>query len=305
MKKPLFGLIGTISRDDITCADGRRLHQLGGILYQAAALCALGEKTIVFANLADGLAAEVKPVLEGWPTLDRRGLTPVPGPGNWVNLVYPPRGERREVLQSAVPELDAEKIVRKLRRLDFLVMVVNSGFDISLASWRKVVEAAACPVWFDVHSLTLAPTVGAERVYRPIPDWKDWARGATYLQANRQEIACMLGRPDEEPAAESIARLCGEALDLGLEAVFVTLGKEGGLVATRRGSPRIGIRDDRSVVDTTGCGDIFAAATASRLARGEDPVSAAAFGLDLASRAAYSAGVSEAYELVRRLRSAV
>ena len=304
MKKPAFGLIGTISRDEITCADGRRLSQLGGILYQAAALCALGERTIVFANLAEGLAGEVKLLVAGWPTFNRGGLTPVPGPGNRVDLVYPPRGERREVLAGAVPELDPGRIVPRLRRLDFLVMVVNSGFDLSLASWREVIDAASCPVWFDIHSLTLVPSLGVARAYRPIPDWKDWVRGATYLQANRQEIACMLGRPADEPDSESIARLCAEALDLGLEAVFVTLGKEGGLVATRRGSPRIGIRDDRTAVDTTGCGDVFAAATASRLARGEDPVSAAAFGLDLASRAAYSAGVQEAYDLVRRLRPA-
>ena len=304
MKKPVFGLIGTISRDEITCPDGRRLEQLGGILYQAAALCALGEKTVVFANLAEGLAAEVEPLLAAWPTFSRKGLASVTGPGNRVNLFYPPRGERREVLSSAVPALEPGRIVPGLRRIDFLLMVVNSGFDLSLESWRRVVDAASCPVWFDIHSLTLQPSLGVERAYRPIPGWKDWARGTDYLQANRQEIACMLGRPDEEPSAEAIARLCGEALDLGLEAVFVTLGKEGGLVATRRGSPRIGIRDDRTVVDTTGCGDIFAAATASRLARGEDPVSAAAFGLDLASRAAYSAGVREAYDLVRRLRSA-
>jgi hypothetical protein len=304
MQRPLFGLIGTISRDEIICADGRRLDQLGGILYQAAALCALDERTIVFANLAEGLAAEVKPLLAGWPTLRRAGLVPVPGPGNRVRLVYPERGERREVLESAVPPLDPDRIVRKLRRLDFLVMVVNSGFDLSPGSWRAVVESAACPVWFDIHSLTLVPALGVERPYRPIPDWRDWVRGATYLQANRQEIACMLGRPDAEPSPAEIGDLCREALDLGLEAVFITLGKEGGLVATRGGMPRIGIRDDRTVVDTTGCGDVFAAAAASRLARGEDPVTAAAFGLELASRAAYAAGVRATYELVRRLRPA-
>ncbi len=296
-----IGLIGTISSDEIAYEDGRRFHQLGGILYQSATLCGLGEETVLFVNLAEGLTAEVESIIARWPTLQREGITRVSGQGNRVRLFYPATGERREVLESAVPELNPGPIVRALPKLDLLVMVVNSGFDLSLASWRDIADAAACPIWFDVHSLTLTKGLCVPRGYRPVPEWRDWVRGATFLQANRKEVACLLGRPDAEPSPAEVERFSREALDLGLEAVFITLGKDGGLVVMPEGHKRIGLADAGRVVDTTGCGDVFCAAAASRLVRGEDAFAAASFGIELASRAASLPGVIKAYELALTL----
>ncbi|OGD18217.1 MAG: hypothetical protein A2Y69_14820 [Candidatus Aminicenantes bacterium RBG_13_59_9] len=295
--RPIFGLIGTISRDEIAYQDGRAFRQLGGILYQAATLCALGERTQLFANLADGLASEVDDLVAGWPTLSRTGLCRVPGPGNLVHLFYPEKGERREVLESTVPAIEPERIIRALPQLDALIMVVNSGYDLTLESWRAVAEAAVCPIWFDIHSLTLERGLGEQRRYRSIPEWKDWVKGASYLQANRKEIACMLGHPDSPVEPAEIEAACRGALDLGVKAAFVTLGKEGGLAATAERTRRIGLTDDGRPVDTTGCGDVFCAATVSRLVHGADPAEAASFGISLASQAAFSSGVRETYDL--------
>jgi hypothetical protein len=298
-----FGLIGTISRDEIAYENGRTFRQLGGILYQAATLCGLGEPTHLFANLAEGMAPEVEALAGGWPTLHRDGIRRVPEPGNLVHLFYPGKGERREILESAVPALESERIIRALPQLDLLIMVVNSGFDMTLESWRAIVDAAACPIWFDIHSLTLAKILGEPRSYRPVPEWREWVKGAAYLQANRKEIACMLGRPDAPVCPADIDELCREALDLGLKVVFVTLGKEGGLAATAEGTQRIGLSDAGQPVDTTGCGDVFCAAAASRLARGADPFAAASLGISLASRAAFSAGVKDTYKLALEIRN--
>jgi len=298
-RRPAFGLIGTISRDEIAYQDGRAFRQLGGILYQAATLCALGERTRLFANLADGLASEVDALVDGWTTLSRDGLFRVRGPGNLVHLFYPEKGERREVLESTVPAIEPERVIRALPQLDALIMVLNSGYDLTLESWRAVAEAAVCPVWFDIHSLTLERVLGEPRPYRSIPEWKKWAEGASYLQANRKEIACMLGHPDSPVGPAEIDTVCRDALDLGVKAVFVTLGKEGGLAATAEGTRRIGLADDGRPKDTTGCGDVFCAATVSRLVRGDGPAEAASFGISLASQAAFSSGVQETYALAQ------
>jgi sugar/nucleoside kinase (ribokinase family) len=303
MEKPVFGLIGTVSKDEIRHENGPSFLQLGGILYQAAVLCALGEETVLFANVPETFEAAIEEIVGPWPTLRRDGLRTVPGPGNRVHLFYPEHGERREVLESTVPALDSERVTRVLPRLSMLIMVVNSGFDIVLDDWRRIADAAACPVWFDVHSLTLARVLGKPRSYRPVPEWKEWAKRGSYLQANRQEIACMLGRPEMPVTPEDIDLVCREALDLGLKAVFVTLGKEGGLAVTRDRSERIGLTDSGRPLDTTGCGDVFCAAAASRLVHGADPFAAASFGINLASRAAFAAGIRETYDLARRLSS--
>ncbi len=183
-------------------------------------------------------------------------------------------------------------------------MVVNSGYDLELDSWRRVVGAATCPVWLDIHSLTLEKTLGKPRAYRSVPEWIEWARGSTYLQANRKEVACLMGRPDRAADREDIRRFCRQALDVGAEAMFITLGREGALLATPSGEKTIGLSCGPDVLDTTGCGDVFCAATASALFRGAVPEDAARFGVDLASRAAGVAGVRETYELALRARPA-
>lgn len=300
---PQFGLIGTISRDEIIYPDGRTFHQLGGILYQAAALCGLGEETVVFANLSDDLASEVEETIGSWPTFKRTGLHRVPGPGNLVHLTYPDLGERSEVLESAVPGLDPGLIDRSLSGLDLLVMVVNSGYDIELGDWRKIADAARCPIWFDIHSLTLKKALGVPRAYRAVPEWTQWARSAAYLQANRKEVACMLGRPDSTATDAEVERLSRRAIEeLGLKAVFVTLGKEGAMVAEPGRLERVGLSDPGLAVDTTGCGDAFCAAAIARLVRGASPTEAAAFGVDFASRAAMVSGVAKTYELAAAIQ---
>ena len=180
-----------------------------------------------------------------------------------------------------------------------LISVINSGFDIELAAWRRVVEAASCPIWFDVHSLTLTQVVGGTRRYRPLPEWTEWAAGVSYLQANAQEVASMRGDPERLPGREGVLEFGRAAMDLGVRAVFLTMGKDGALVLTRDGARQVGCREQGRVVDTTGCGDIFCAGTAAMLALGSAPEEAAAFGVELASEAVGAAGVVATYELIK------
>ncbi len=297
-----FVLIGAISRDEITREGGGNFVNLGGVLYQAAVLCGLGRTIRLYTHLADGLAAEVESLTADWLTLGREGLVRVPGPGNRVRLSYPLRGERVEVLRSAVPPLDPGPILHDLSGLSFLIMVINSGFDIELESWRRVADASTCPIWLDIHSLSLEKVLLQPRAYRAVPEWEDWARGVTYLQANRQEVACMLGLPEREAQPADIRLFCRRALDLGLSAVFITLGSEGALVSTVAADHQVEPSLVAEVVDTTGCGDVFCAATSSALSSGASPEEAVRFGVDLASRAAQVAGVRETYELALRWR---
>lgn len=300
---PVFGLIGTVSWDEIYDETENRFASLGGVIYQAAVLCGLGQETQLYAHLADGLAPQFDILTKDWPLLRREGLSRVPGPGNRVRLFYPGQKERVEVLESVVPALDPGPVLGDLARLDFLIMIINSGYELELADWRKIVEAASCPIWLDIHSLSLERALGRPRAFRPIPEWRDWARGVAFLQANRQEVACLMGRPERPATAEDIREFCRLALGLGLEAVFITLGREGALVTTSHQEKMIAPRRAVRVKDTTGCGDVFGAAAAVRLSRGSSPVEAGRAGVDLASLAVQVAGVRETYELALTLVS--
>jgi sugar/nucleoside kinase (ribokinase family) len=296
---PRFALLGTITRDVITQASGRVFSGEGGILYQAAGLCGLGRPVTLYSNVGQDIFSRIRPVLDGWPTLDSSRIHVVPGPGNTVFLHYPEKGERVEVLESHVPPLRPGGLLREVPAVGFLIMVINSGFDISLRDWRRIVRRAACPIWFDFHSLALTLEMHTARRYRPLPEWRAWAEGTTYLQANLKEVSSMLGDPEKVPSRERLLRFWNQASELGPRAAFITLGPEGVIVLQPGGLKTVALSGAKTVVDTTGCGDIFCAGAAAFLASGADPIEAAAFGAELASEAAGVAGFEAAYRLVR------
>ena len=297
-KKRRFALLGTVTHDVITQASGRVLSGEGGILYQAAGLCGLGQPVRLYTNIGRDIFLRVKPVLDGWPACDSSRIRVLPGPGNSVFLHYPEKGERVEILESHVPPLRPDLLLQDLPAVSFLILVVNSGFDISLRDWRRVVRRAQCPIWFDVHSLALTLELHSARRYRPLPEWKEWAEGTTYLQANLKEVASMLGDPERAPSHDEISQFGKQAFELGIQAVFITLGAEGVFVLLPGRTKKLGPTKAGNVVDTTGCGDIFCAGAAALLASGADPVEAAAFGSELASEAAGVSGIESTYNLV-------
>jgi sugar/nucleoside kinase (ribokinase family) len=299
-KKDRFGLIGTVTQDVITQASGCVLSGLGGILYQAAGLCGLGQRVILHTNVSQDLFPQVKSLLDGWPTCDSAAVGLVPGPGNRVFLHYPEEGERIEVLESHVPPLRPDRLLEDLPRIGFLILVINSGFDITLPDWRRVVERAECPIWLDIHSLPLSPELHKPRRYRSLPEWEDWAKGVTYLQANLKEVAAMLGDPERVPSGEELEGFGETALALGIQGIFITLGSEGVLVMAPGVLRKIAAPKAREVVDTTGCGDILCAGTAALLATGAEPVDAAVFGTELAAEAALVSGIEQSYEWIRK-----
>lgn len=296
-----IALLGTITHDFITSETGEETHGLGGILYQAAVLCGMRHTTALFTNLGEELYPAVHNLTRDWINLDTRNLHPVPGPGHRVRLHYPSRGERREVLESAVPPLDPAKIVRHAAEMEFLVLALNSGLDMTLSGWRTVVRASACPIWLDIHSLSLSQNLGSPRRYRPLPEWVEWAEGVDYIQANSAEAACMREAPGSHPGRSELDELARQAFEIGVKALIITLGREGVWISTPRKTGLIPTHRAEIVADTTGCGDVFCAGTAARLCEGADLFTAAAYGVRLATEAVGISGVAETYRLISNL----
>jgi sugar/nucleoside kinase (ribokinase family) len=293
-----FGLIGTITYDVISNEEGKIHEGLGGVLHQAAVLCGLEQQVNLYTNLGRELEAEVQELTKEWPTFYREGIHVVSGPGHRVFLYYPHQGERIEVLETEVPPVIPDRILQDLPRLDFLLMVLNSGFDMTLRDWQRVKENAVCPIWLDIHSLPLEKKIGRPRKYVLVRDWKDWVEGIDYLQANKTEVAALLGCPGKNPTREDLASFGVMVCEMGLKAVFITLGAEGALVVGKKGPRDMAAIEGKSVVDTTGCGDVFCAGTAVSLSKGHDPYESALYGMEIASATARLSGISQIFKLM-------
>ena len=296
-----FALLGTITYDRIRSQSGFLWQGLGGVLYQAATFCALGEEVCLYTLLSQKLKAEVERITSGWPNFQQRGINLVPEAGNEVHLYYPPEGERVEILKSVVPPLKPDTLLKGLHghQFEMLMAVFNSGFELKLKDWHKIVHTIPCSIWVDIHSLCLSRELNRPRRYVPIPEAWAWIEGVNFIQANAKEAASLLGHPQEHPSSAELLDFAEKAFLLGTKALFVTLGKEGVLVITPKGAETISAAKANQVVDTTGCGDVFGAATALKLRAGLEPVEAASFGLELASRAVFVRGIVETYKIIK------
>ena len=195
-------------------------------------------------------------------------------------------------------------MIEDLPELGMLILVVNSGFDIRLSDWRQIVRSASCPIWIDVHSLCLSRELNVPRKYLPTIEWKKWAEGVSFLQANVKEVASMCGVPDQVPSEDGLLQFGESVFDLGVKAVYLTLGKDGVLVMKPGNFMKISAPQAESVIDTTGCGDVFCSGAAVKLTSGKDPFESARFGLELASRAVEIKGIEETFRLVTKYQVA-
>ena len=279
-------VIGDFMLDQIICGDAVRLSPdapvpvlratdtrsvPGGAGNVAACLGALGGEAIcvgvVGADeegriLREALAArgcDVVGLLEapgGRPTTVKRslvGLAQRRHPQKMFRLDF----ESREPLP---PEMVDAMLAEIDRRLDDVDVVCLEDYG------KGVCEQPLCRAVIErcrSRGLTLL-------VDPALLDDFDRYRGATAITPNRTEARRVTGRLQEDDdglgQAEAMARSLQEALDL--EAVVLTLDRQGAVLAMRDGSVEHVPTQAREVYDVTGAGDMVLAAMACAVANG-------------------------------------
>jgi ribokinase len=112
---------------------------------------------------------------------------------------------------------------------------------------------------------------GVKTVLNPAPAVRDLdmarARDASFLMPNETELAILTSLPVESEA--EVAAAAQSLIALGFEAVVVTLGARGALLAAREGVRRVAPVKVQAI-DTTGAGDAFIGSFARYFAAGLD-----------------------------------
>ncbi|MFH8556874.1 ribokinase [Streptomyces celluloflavus] len=144
-----------------------------------------------------------------------------------------------------------------------------------------------------------AAAAGARVVLNPSPAPESLApellAAADPLVVNEHEARQLSGRADGEPGEWAHA-----LRDQGARSVVITLGGDGALVLDASGIGEIpGVRVE--AVDTTGAGDAFTGALATRLARGDGLADAARFAVRVGAAAVTKPGAQPSYPTLDEL----
>jgi sugar/nucleoside kinase (ribokinase family) len=284
-----LGVLGSFVWDVIHGRDPREapVEEWGGITYALSALdAALPDdwEIVPVMKIGYDLAARAREFLG---TLRRRAsdaaLVEVPYPNNRVELRYFSDSRRSEVLSGGVPPWSWAGLKPLITNLDALYVNLISGFELDLETMRLLRQHFRGPIYCDLHSLVLAVRPDGLRALRPLPNVREWCECFDLLQVNEDELAMMA--PD--PLA-----LAATALDAGVRALHVTLGKRGAVyfaapdfdelrdlerprsLGAVPGPIRTALVPGEAARatgdgDPTGCGDVWGATYFSCLIRGD------------------------------------
>ncbi|HEX7222522.1 MAG TPA: ribokinase [Candidatus Limnocylindrales bacterium] len=237
---------------------------------QAVAAARLGVTTAFVGAVGDddlGTAAREALEAEG---IDLRELATVSGPSGVAVIIVDARGENViAVASGANAALTPNSVRGGLGRLGVgRGDVVLAGCEVPIPAVRAALRAGS-----EAGATTIlnpAPATGIDRSILDLADVVTPNRGevaelAAHDARRNGRVADAGGRP--ETAARSLLQPGADGSGVR-QAVIVTLGRAGALVAERTGATRDVPATSVDAVDTVGAGDTFSGALAAGLAEG-------------------------------------
>ena len=313
------GIIGLINHDTIYMAGGRRIQDLGGILYNTTVMADLvgeGDALYPISRIGTDCYDAMRAMLDPRPVVSNRGVR-VSRTGTSRNRIrYDENMEKVEQLTNHIGPIPFEQIEPFLD-LDALLVNFIVGDDLSLETMAAVRERATGLLYLDVHNLCLGIDAEGYRLRRAPEDWQRWIEMFDVVQMNEVEARLLAGADNEAEAAcgpgvpvrpgqpggpldseDDFIAFGRSVISLGPSVCVITRGPLGPVTVFRtdRETRAIAIPSEpaREVVDTTGCGDAFAAGFVVEYAATKDPVGATRLANRVASVNCTVAGLPEA-----------
>ena len=286
-------VLGPIPYDRITTHRGQVLEKYGCVLYTVAALAALlgpNDRICPVVHVRRRDEEAIKGMLAEFPNVDATGIRSTADLGDVVELNYVDQNTRIErqtgFMAPILPE-DVEFVLDA----DAFVCVPITDYEVGLGTLQFIKERSSGVVLLDGHGPTNTLTRGGERFHRLWVERDSWLPSVDILKMNLEEAGCSWfpgnspdgltkGTPLAMTELPSFAEHC---LRRGVQSVCVTLDQHGCAVyyLNAAGEMQEELVDRLPVdhvVDTTGCGDSFAAGMAFGYLRHRDFVRAAQYG---------------------------
>jgi len=316
-----IGIIGLINHDTIFMTGGRRIQDLGGILYNTTVMADLvgeGDALYPISRIGADCYDDMRAILDPRPAVNSRGVRVSPTGTSRNRIRYDEDMEKVEQLTNHIGPIPFEQIEPFLD-LDALLVNFIVGDDISLETMAAVREKATGLLYLDVHNLCLGIDAEGYRRKRAPEDWQRWIEMFDVVQMNEVEARLLAGvavagdlaaeadRPGDSggpggpggplDSAEDFIVFGRSVTALGPSVCVITRGPLGPVTVYRmdREPEAFVIPSEPAgdVVDTTGCGDAFAAGFVVEYAATKDPVGATRLANRVASVNCTVAGLPE------------
>lgn len=344
------GIIGLINHDTIYMAGGRRIQDLGGILYNTTVMADLvdeGDALYPISRIGADCYDAMRAMLDPRPAVSTRGIS-LSSTGTSRNRIrYDDDLEKIEQLTNHIGPIPFDQIEPFLD-LDALLVNFIVGDDISLETMAAVRERATGLLYLDVHNLCLGIDAEGFRRRRAPEDWQRWIEMFDVVQMNEVEARLLAGSDHvaaadgsgavdrsgaddgpsavDGPSADDVPNESGgpdrpgaaggpeaagrpleteedfiafgrSVISLGPSVCVITRGPLGPVTVYRKDGEAkafaIPSEPVRDVIDTTGCGDAFAAGFVTEFAATKDPVGATRLANRVASVNCTVAGLPE------------
>lgn len=254
---------------------------------QAVAAARLGSTVALVGRVGDDAHGRFLLDAQRAAGVDTRAVRVGGAPTGVALIVVGPRGDNSIVVSPGANALLSAQDVRASRDLLSAARVVSLQLEIPLETVAEAVAVAAPGTRVMLNASPSAPL--------PAPV----LAACDPLVLNEHEALEMLGGATEDtPEA-----WCTALLERGPRSVVVTLGARGAVAADPSGVVRVpGI--PVVAVDTTGAGDAFTGALASRLARGDTLAQAVGFAVRVGAAAVTRAGAQDSFPTAEQVAAA-
>ncbi len=266
--------------DYIHRGDETTSKQFGGILYSLVSLAVLSKDSAAIypvMNLGEDEYDNVTGFLSTFKNIDLGYIKKTSHKTRVVNLFYKDKSsvlnistkktyDREENSTDPTLPVEYEQLKDLLGSLDGILVNMVSGVDLTIDAFKKIRENFQGYIHMDLHNLVMQTFPDGTRKQMPVKDWQSWIGQPDTLQMNESELSIVTG--DNVTEYETAEKILKESR---VSSLVVTRGRSGVSMYRLVNKEAAGEKyydldktdferiDSPEFVDSTGCGDVFAA----------------------------------------------
>jgi len=267
-------ILGPIPRDRIQTHHGEVIEKYGCVTHTTIAISKLledADTVIPVTNIKKVDEDKIREVFRPYPNIALTHINSQADQGDVIHLNFVDQNKRIEK-QTAFMNPIEPKHIADLMDADLFIFVPVTDFEVPLETLKYIKSNSDASIVFDAHGPTNTLTITGDRLMKFWVDRDRWLPYIDVLKMNLEEAHCSWFegeydlvnlQEEQELSLDKLPDFAHHCLSMGVQSVLVTLDSRGVMVYSMENNQlkeRLvkSVKVDH-VVDTTGCGDSFAA----------------------------------------------